>query len=155
MAALTGPTLTFPVDSTDRSTTAKAPLGTRAFDNAGNQYVYGKAGAAVGALQAVCFNGSATGWDDVRPTSAAHQVVIGCAGGTAFAENDYGFFQTRGVATVLATDAISAGAAVGSSATAGLLVAVDATAYGNKAGVVLVTNANADTDGATIYLMGA
>lgn len=154
MAQLTGPSATFPVDSTDRSTTAKLPLGTKAVTTDGKSYRYVKAGAAIAAKDAVRFAGSAAAWDDVRPTSAAQQFVVGAADGTAFAEGEYGFILTKGPSTVLATDAISAGATVGSSATAGLLVAVDATAYGNKAGVVLVTAANADTDGATIFVNG-
>ena len=154
MAQLTGPAVTFPIDSTDRSTTAKVPVGTRAVTADGREYVYVKAGAAIAAKDAVRFAGSAAGFDDVRPTSATQQFVIGAADGTAFDSGDYGFILTKGVTTVLATDAIAAGACVGSSATAGLLVAVDATAYGNKAGVVLVTAANADTDGATVFMQG-
>jgi hypothetical protein len=154
MANLTGTAGIFPIDSTDRSTTAKLPLGTRAFASGGREYVYVKAGAAIAALDALRFGLSATGFDDVRPTSAAQQFVIGAADGTAFASGDYGFMLAKGYTTVLATDSITAGVTVGSSATAGLLIAVDATAYGNKAGVVLVTNANADTVGATVYLNG-
>lgn len=151
MAALQGPSTTFPCDSADRSTTAKCPLGTRAWDASGNEYVYVKAGSAIGALQAVEFAGSALGFDDVDPTSAADRYVLGAANGTAFDAGDYGFILTRGVTTVLATDAIAAGAPVASSATAGLLAAAGATSLAYR-GVVLVTNANADTVGATIYL---
>lgn len=151
MAALQAPSVTFPCDSTDRSTTPKCPLGTRAWDAAGNEYVYVKAGSNISALQAVEFAGSALGFDDVDPTSAADRYVLGAANGTAFTAGEYGFILTRGVTTVLATDAIAAGAPVASSATAGLLAAAGTSSLAYR-GVVLVTNANADTVGATIYL---
>lgn len=156
MANLTCPTTSFPVDSAWRgqTNTHGIPLGTRAFASGGREYVFVKAGAAIAAKDALRFGLSAAGFDDIRPTSAAQQFVVGAADGTAFSSGDYGFMLAKGPTTVLATDAITAGAAVGSSATAGLLIAVDATAYGNKAGVVLVTAANADTDGATVYLNG-
>jgi hypothetical protein len=116
--------------------------------------VFVKAGAAIAAKDALRFGLSATGFDDVRPTSALEQFVVGAADGTAFDSGDYGFMLARGYTTVLCTDAITAGVAVASSATAGLLIAQTAAHYGGRAGVVLVTAANADTDGATVYLDG-
>lgn len=153
MANLTGPSGVFPIDSTHRSTTQALPLGTRAFASGGREYVYVKAGAAIAAKDAVRFGLSALGLDDVRPTSAVDQFTIGAADGTAFDDGAYGFILTKGYTTVLATDAITAGASVASSATAGLLAAAADTDI-NRAGVVLVTAANADTDGATVWMNG-
>jgi hypothetical protein len=153
MANLTGTTGVFPIDSTHRSTTAAVPVGTRAYASGGREYVYVKAGATIAAKDAVRFAGSATGCDDVRPTSAVDQFTIGAADGTAFASGEYGFILTKGYSTVLATDSIAAGAPVASSATAGLLAAAADTDL-HRAGVVLVTAANADTDGATIWIDG-
>lgn len=156
MANLTCPTASFPVDSTWRSQTNShgIPLGTRAFASGGREYVFVKAGAAIALYDALKFNGSATGVDDVRPTSAAHQFVVGAADGTAFASGDYGFMLAKGATTVLVTDGVAAGVSLRSSATAGLLIASAATEYGNSAGVVIVTNANSDTVGATVWLDG-
>ena len=154
MAQLTCPHASFPVNSTDRSTTAKLPLGTRAYASGGREYVYVRAGDAIGALQAVRFANTAASLDDVVPTSATDQFVIGAADGTAFADLEYGFILTRGPSTVLATDAITAGVAVASGATAGLLIAKTAAHFGNTAGVVQVTDANADTVGAVIWMNG-
>jgi hypothetical protein len=82
------------------------------------------------------------------------QFVIGAADGTAFDSGDYGFILTKGYTTILATDSIAAGASVSSgTGAAGALVASADTDI-NRAGVVLVTAANADTDGAVIWLNG-
>lgn len=153
MANLTCPTTSFPVDSTWRgqTNTYGIPLGTRAFASGGREYIFVKAGAAVAAKDALRFGLSAAGFDDVRPTSAVDQYVVGAADGTAFSSGDFGFMLTKGPTTVLATDNITAGASVASSATAGLLAAAADTDI-NRAGVVLVTAANADTDGATVFL---
>lgn len=156
MANLTCPGSSFPVDSTWRGATNVhgLPLGTRAYASGGREYVFVKAGANIAALDALRFGLSATGVDDVRPTSAAHQFVVGAADGTAFTSGDFGFMLTKGATTVLATDSITAGATVRASGTAGLLIASAATEHGNCAGIVLVTNANADTVGATVWLQG-
>lgn len=155
MANLTCPTTSFPVDSTWRGQTNiyGIPLGTRAFASGGREYVFVKAGASVALRDALRFGLSAAGYDDVRPTSAVDQYVVGAADGTAFSSGDFGFMIVKGPTTVLATDSITAGASVASSATAGLLVAAADTDI-NRAGVVLVTAANADTDGATVFING-
>lgn len=156
MANLTCPAASFPVESTwrDQTNTYGLPLGTRAYASGGREYVFVKAGASIAAKDALRFGLSATGTDDVVPTSAAHQFVVGAADGTAFASGDYGFMLAKGYTTVMATDSITAGATVRSSATAGVLIASAATEYGNCAGIVLVTAANADPDGATVWMQG-
>jgi hypothetical protein len=155
MANLSCPHTSFPVDSTWRSQTNTygLPLGTRAFASGGREYVFVKAGASIAAKDALRFGLSAAGYDDVRPTSAVDQYVVGAADGTAFSSGDFGFMIVKGPTTVLATDSIPAGSSVASSATAGLLVAAADTDI-NRAGVVLVTAANADTDGATVFING-
>jgi hypothetical protein len=156
MANLTCPHTSFPVDSTWRgqTNTHGIPLGTRAFASGGREYVFIKAGANIAAFDALRFAGTATGVDDVRPTSAAHQFVVGAADGTAFTSGDFGFMLVRGASTVLVTDAVVAGSVLRSSSTAGLLIISAATEYGSEAGVVLVANANSDTVGATVWVSG-
>lgn len=151
MAQLTGPMPAFPVNSVDRSTTQKLPLGTRAFDNAGNEYTYVKAGATIAAADAVRFGGSATGFDDVRPTDAANQFVVGAADGTAFASGEYGFIKTRGVSTVKVAVGVAAGSLLTTSTTAGTL-ALSTTAAdlsGTRPAVALVTGVAA---GSAVHL---
>lgn len=119
--------------STTRDTTAKLTLGTVAYDDAGAEYRYVKAGAAIAQYDAVTFNGSASGFDDVRKTSAVNQLVLGVAT-AAFNSNEYGFVQTRGVATVKVVDATAAKALLASTATAGVLgIAVNTDLQGRGA----------------------
>lgn len=131
MAILTGAQLAAPCSDLKRSTTALAGLGSKSFDELGNEYTYVKAGAAIAANDAVRMNGSALGWDDVRPTSAAGQQVYGAAT-AAFASGDYGYVLTRGVATVKVVVATAAGSPLMTNATAGTLVIADATAIANR-----------------------
>jgi hypothetical protein len=150
MANLTGPMQVFPVDSTDRSTTAKLPLGTVARDAAGNEYTYVRAGAAIAAADAVRFGGSATGFDDIRPTSAAAQYVVGAAAGTAFDSLAYGFILTKGVATVKVVVATAAGSVLVTNGTAGTLALATATELaGSRGATALVTGVAA---GSAVYI---
>lgn len=138
MARLTGPVMGTPGDSTRRTTSQELPLGTIAY-GPGTEWVYIKAGASIAAYDGVRFQGSASGYDDVRPTSATDQGVIGVAD-AAFASGEYGFVQTRGVATAKVVNATAAGSILHSGATAGTLeLAVAASDLHNKAIVALVT----------------
>ena len=154
MAQLTGFPASAPFDSTWRSTTAPGlPLGTRALDASGNEYTFVKAGAAIAALDAVRFAGSATGWDDIRPTSAAQQFVVGIADGTAFAEGEYGFIKTGGIGTVKVTNSTAVGSLLVSSSTAGLLsLAVATDLAGARSTVALTTGGSSATAGAVVAL---
>lgn len=150
MAQLTGPTLSFPCNSVDRSTTAKLPIGTIALDKNGYEYTYVKAGADIAAADAVRFGGSVLGFDDVRPTSAANQYVLGAADGTAFTSGDYGFIKTKGVAVVKCVVATAAGSLVIPNATAGTLaLATTSQIPGQRACVALVTGVAA---GSEVYI---
>jgi hypothetical protein len=156
MANLTCPGSSFPVDTTWRSTTNShgIPLGTRAYASGGREYVFVKASGVIGAKHAISMGLSATGLDAVVTSTDLEVPIAGAADGTAFADGEYGFMLTRGYTTVLCTDSITAGIAVASSATDGLLIAQTAAHYGGRAGRVLVTAANADTDGAVVWLEG-
>lgn len=139
MASLGSLPIAVPQASTDRSTTQKFPLGQRAYDALGNEYAYVKAGAAISQYEAVKFNGSTLGWDDVRKTAAANEVVIGVAD-AAFASGEYGFIGVRGVFTVKVVAATAAGSALVSSSTAGTLaLAVATDLAGQKGAVALAT----------------
>lgn len=128
-----------PVDTENRSTTAQLPIGSVHYDRNGNEYTYVKAGAAIAQYDAVLFGGSALGFDDIRPTSAVNQVVVGAAT-AAFASGEYGFILTRGVATVKVVASTAAGSPLVSSATAGTLaLAVATDLAGAKSAVALVT----------------
>lgn len=138
MAKLGGPTAFVPGSDTRRDTTAQTTLGSRAYDISGNEYTYVKAGADIAQYDAVRFAGSATGYDDVRPTSAAGQVVIGAAT-AAFTSGQYGYILTRGVATVKVVVATTAGVALVPNATAGTLAVAQATDTTFSNAVALVT----------------
>jgi hypothetical protein len=126
------------------------PLGTRANDKDGNEYTFVKAGAAIAAADAVRFNGSATGFDDIRPTSAAGQYVVGAAAGTAFSSGDYGFILSRGVATVKVVVSTAAGSVLVTNGTAGTLALATATELaGSRGAVALVTGVAA---GSAVYI---
>jgi hypothetical protein len=124
---------------TKRSTTAETELGSKQEDNIGNEYRYIKAGAAIAQYDAVRLSGSALGFDDVRPTSAINQVVIGAAT-AAFASGDYGYILTKGVATVKTVVSTAAGSQLVSNGTAGTLaIAVAANDLAVRPAVALVT----------------
>jgi hypothetical protein len=123
---------------TTRSTTALAPLGMKAFGPTGEEFRYVKAGAAIALYDAVRFQGSALGWDDIRPTSAANQVVVGAAT-AAFDSGAYGFIQTKGVATVKVVVATTAGVNLVSNGTAGTLAVAQAADTTSGQAVALVT----------------
>jgi hypothetical protein len=150
MAQLTGPTEVFPVNSTERSATAQLPLGTKAYDKNGYEYTYVKAGADIAAADAVRFAGSVLGFDDVRPTSAANQYVLGAADGTAFTTGQFGFVKTKGVAVVKTVVSTAAGSLVIPNATAGTLaLATTSQIPGQRPIVALVTGVAA---GSEVYL---
>jgi hypothetical protein len=140
MAILTGAHLAAPCNDLKRSTTALASLGSKALDESGNEYRYIKAGAAIAATDAVRFQGSALGYDDVRPISAVAQPVIGIAT-AAFASGDYGYVLVNGVGSVKTAGAIAANVALVSSAVAGTLAAYAAADITAPVVTVLVNSA--------------
>jgi len=134
-------------DTTDRSTTQKVPLGFVAYDNLGNSWRYIKAGATIALNDYLRFQGSALGWDDVRPTSAAAQPVVGlnpsaAEGGAAFATGEYGFALVDGVGSGKTAGAVAANVQLVSSATAGQLAAYANTDITAPVVTVLVNSAS-------------
>jgi len=131
-----------------RSTTQKAPLGSKIWDENGNEYTYIKAGAAIAQNDAVKMNGSALGYDDVRSTAAAGTVVFGVAT-YAFNNAEYGFVCTRGVVTCKVVVATAAGSPLVTNGTSGTLALADATAITYRPIVALVTGVAA---GSAVHL---
>jgi len=128
------------LDSTTRWTTAPPfALGTRAKDFTGGKWVLVRAGAAVAANDPCVFFGSALGFDDVRPASAAQQFVVGVAT-AAIASASYGFIQTQGVVTCKVVAATAALSLLVTGAVAAQLELADATDFaGARPAVALVT----------------
>jgi hypothetical protein len=121
-----------------RSTVAKAPLGSKAYDEKGNEFIYVKAGAAIDANEAVMFSGSALGFDDVRKTSGLHKPVLGVAT-AAFASGAFGYIQSKGVVTCKVIVSTAAGSSLVASGTAGTLKIGEATDLAYRPAVALVT----------------
>lgn len=141
---------------TDVTTTQYNPLGMRAVDVNGDVYVYVLAGAAIAQYNACKFNGSALGYDDVRPTSAVNQVVLGVAQ-VAIASGSYGWIMETGVPTCLVTNSTAAGVPLVSSSTAGLLTTLDTTAGNANATcrpiVALVSSGSSATAGTQVAIV--
>lgn len=151
--AFTSPYQAYPVaDATVRTTEALLPIGSVAFDSEGNEFRYVKAGAAISARQAVRLNGSTLGYDDVRPTSAAQQGVLGVAT-AAFASGDYGFVQTRGRVLAAVVNSTAVGSLLASGTTAGTLELAEATDLVTRGAVAITTAADSATNGAYIVLL--
>lgn len=125
-------------DTSVTSTSAQNAIGLRAYDKSGNEFVYVKAGAAIAQYDAVRFAGSALGFDDVRPTSATGQVVLGAAQ-VAIASASYGWIQTKGIATAKVVVSTAAGSSLVTNATAGTLALAQATDIAYRPAVALVT----------------
>jgi len=140
--------LGIPHDSASRSATQLLPLGFRAIDEAGNEYTYVKAGAAINANDAVKLNGSALGYDDVQVTTNDDEVLFGVAT-AAFTIAHYGFVQTRGVVTCKVIVATAAGSALVPGATDGTLKLAVAASLPGKGAIALVTGVAA---GSAIHL---
>lgn len=138
MARLTGPYQGFTGDSTRRTTTQELPLGTKAYGPSGQEYVYIKAGATIAQYDACTFQGSAAGYDDVRPTSATQQYIVGVAD-TAFSANQYGFIQSKGVCTCKVNASDAAGSLLVTMAAAGKLTLAVAGSLPSTPAVALVT----------------
>lgn len=142
MAILTGPQFFIPSGGdTKRVTVAEAQLGSKAWDALGNEYTYIKAGAAIAVNDALRFNGSALGYDDVRPTGAVAQPVIGVAT-AAFNANECGYVMTDGVASVKTSGVVAVNTQLVSSAVAGQLAAYAGTDITTAIVTVLVNSAS-------------
>jgi hypothetical protein len=113
-----------------KDTTAQHPLGIKVIGNDGNTYQYGKAGAAITVMDALKAD-TAEGIHDVDPTTATEQVVVGVAYPVAAADNEYFWYCVEGIVVgANVADAATAGAILGSTASAGRLGAVTVTGGG-------------------------
>lgn len=95
MAELTGYTQTFDSDTTTVDDSARHPLGTRAFDTAGNEYIYLKGVASTAA-------GSWVTFDEAHLTTLAVADAIGrvAIAMAATVADKYGWYQIYGKNTV-------------------------------------------------------
>lgn len=141
MANLTGAHLAAPCNDLRRSTTALASLGSKAYDESGNEYRYIKAGASIAAGDALRFQGSTLGYDDVRPTSAVAQPIIGIAT-AAFNSGEYGYVLTNGIGSMKTTGTVAANVQLVSNATAGTGAAYANTDITAPVVTVLVSSAS-------------
>jgi hypothetical protein len=130
---------------TATSTTRKFRVGSVRRAVNGTDYMYVKAGAAIAQYDACRFN---AGLEDVRPTSAAGQVVIGVAQ-VAIASGSYGWIAVRGLMTAKVVAATAAGSPLVTNATAGTLALADATAITGPRAVATVTGVAA---GSAVFL---
>lgn len=111
MAQLFGPTQAFPVDTTDRSTTQKMPLGALGLDEDGNEYIYIKAEGAIAIGAPVDVTNGLS--EAASSTSAkGFEAVVQ---DVAFADEEYGFALRRGHGLAL----VPSGVSLGDSLTAG------------------------------------
>lgn len=116
------------VDVTAVHTAAQHPLGFRAVDDEGKEYVYVKAGGSITAKNPVKI---AASWVATASGNAGRVEGVAVVG---MAANDYGFVQTRGVVDVDADSAVAQDALLSLIANAsGQMVAVAAVAESGSA----------------------
>jgi hypothetical protein len=152
MSTLTGPYAGFAGSPTSRHTTAQMPLGTRAYDASGGEYIYVQAGAVIAVNSAVAFQGSALGYDDVRATAAVSRGVVGVAT-AAFAAGAFGFVKSRGVVRALVANNTAAQSLLAPSAVAGTLAIAAAADLQGTPIVALVAAADSATAGTMVALL--
>ena len=94
MASLTGPTMSFESDTTTVDSTAQHPLGTRAFDTDGNEYIY---------LEGVISTTAALGvtYDEEYATALSAAGAVGpvAIAMAATVADKYGWYCVRGTCT--------------------------------------------------------
>ena len=145
MANLTGPTQVFSGDTSAVDTVQNHPLGTRAWDNAGNEYIYLK---GVGSTTA----GNWVSYDENFATTllAANAVgPVAIAMAAIDATSEYGWYQIFGKNTIAKTDTVAADAAVYIDGTAGRVD--DAGVAGDWVSGAWTMTADA-TNVATVYI---
>lgn len=103
MAVLTGPTQLFGADTSIVSTTLVHPLGTRARDADGNEYVYLTGVASTAA-------GSWVSFDEDNITLLLTANAVGRVGiaMAAIVASSYGWYQIYGKNTIAVTDTVAA-----------------------------------------------
>lgn len=116
------------VDTTVVHTTAQHPLGLRVFDDEGKEFVYVKAGGVIAAKNPVKIAAS------YAATASGNAGRVDAVATVAFAANDYGFVQTKGVVDVDADGAVANNAILSLIANAsGQMVAVAAVSESGSA----------------------
>lgn len=141
---LTGAPLAAPCSSTDRSSTAKAPVGSRAYSEDG-EYVYVKAAAAVtGSGVAVMGNGGTLSASGVIKTPATADKPFFGVAEVPFASGEYGYVKVKGPCDIALASGTTAGSYLATVATSGTLGAV--TTSGTSRAVSLVAG---NDDGVT------
>lgn len=125
MANLSAKPALFDGDTSDVHTTLQHPLGTRACDTDGNEYIYlqGVASTAAGSWVSFDENHETT----LLAANAVGRVAIAMA---AIVASSYGWYQIYGKNEIAATDTIAADAALYIDGTAGR--ADDAAVSGDK-----------------------
>lgn len=88
------------------STEAKYALGTVGYDHLGKEYLYARADGAVAAKAAVRFEYTTTETFEAN-ASASGEAAMAVAP-VAFADNEYGWFQTKGLVENMAATGVSA-----------------------------------------------
>jgi hypothetical protein len=115
MANLTGYAGAFSGDTSEISTTKQYPLGTRAFDTAGNEYMYVQ-GVASGAA------GSWVSVDEAHVTTLLAANAVGRVGvlmAALDATTDFGWMQIYGKNTIAKADTVADNKSLYIDATAG------------------------------------
>jgi hypothetical protein len=105
MPQLKGPVLAYGADTEDRSTIAKVPVGTRAHDGDGNEYLYIKAEGAIAVYAPVAI----TNGVGEAAQSADAKGFAGIASDAAFADEEYGYILSQGRGLALVPSGVSLG----------------------------------------------
>lgn len=115
MAQLTGYSQAFHDDTSAVDSTAKLPIGTRALDPDGNEYVYARGVASVAANDLVHLRPG----DNAGVRAVADGVGRVGIAMAAIVADSYGWFQVYGQGTVTANAGVSSGIAAYLTAAAG------------------------------------
>lgn len=146
MAILTGPPLATPVNSLDRSTTARATVGSLASSEVAT-YIY------VGAGEAITTSGDPVSANAALSSVKRGDTDTGAFLGVAeapFASGEYGYIVKRGLTSAVLASGVAAGGLVELSATVGQLKAI--TTSGTAVGVALEAAANSSDVKKSVYL---
>lgn len=151
MSEITGPVQAAVGDSEKRTTTAEAAVGQRVPSEDG-EFVYIKAGAALGA---VAVSGEpvslAGGLDDCQVGDSDTGAFIGIAE-APFASGDYGYIRVKGPCLAIVESGAVAGDELQLSATAGKLKKI--TTSGTAVAIAREASDNASAAHKSIYLLG-
>lgn len=150
MARLTGPVLMTPaIDSTTRSTTALAAVGSRAYSEDG-EFIYVKAaGATTASGQPVSVPTGSGGLSGVVIGDLDTGAFSGIAD-ALFASGEYGYVRVKGPASVVVESGAVGGDLLQLSGTAGKLKKI--TTSGDAIAVALTASDNASAAAIDVYI---